>query len=231
MNLLTIEKQRNIIIGILKPALVAEGYEYFVRDGGNDTFIKQTEFGSSSFYIYFKKYGDADYSGALLSFKFVEQIVMEVGDPNIDYSQRLKTNDFSQWTVLDQNSGLRYDTINSPIRESAQAIAFANAYLQYIQTAGLAFIEKYSYLPNVLTEMDRLEKEGKLWHEILNGLADHLFRGLIISKLCNDTAFLSKLEFCDHKFYNAPHLVEWIPYYEKLKERLKELEPKYITNG
>ena len=75
--------------------------------------------------------------------------------------------------------------------------------------------------------MDNLENQGKYWKEILVGLADYDFRGLIISKLCNDPNFDTKVKSRDEIFYKIPQLSEWIPYYEKLKERLKTIEPKY----
>ncbi|MGV4528957.1 hypothetical protein [Ornithobacterium rhinotracheale] len=73
--------------------------------------------------------------------------------------------------------------------------------------------------------MDELTAQGKYWHEILSGSADYLFRGLIISKLCNDPNYNEKIKYTDKIFYDKPD--EWIPYYEKLKERLKSVEPKY----
>ena len=73
--------------------------------------------------------------------------------------------------------------------------------------------------------MDELQAEGKYWSEILSGCEDNLFRGLIISKLCNDKNYNKKIEYVDSIFYESPD--EWIPYYEKLKERLKSVEPIY----
>ena len=96
---------------------------------------------------------------------------------------------------------------------------------EYIQTDGQKFIETYSYLPNILKKMDELQAEGKYWSEILSGCEDNLFRGLIISKLCNDKNYNKKIEYVDSIFYESPD--DWIPYYEKLKERLKSVEPIY----
>jgi hypothetical protein len=91
----------------------------------------------------------------------------------------------------------------------------------------LEFTEYYSHLPNVLAEMNRLEAEGKYWNGILGGLADYLFRGLIISKLCNDDDFERKVQYCDEKLNSRPSLAIWLPYYEKLKARLQNLQPMY----
>ena len=72
--------------------------------------------------------------------------------------------------------------------------------------------------------MDRLEAEGLYWKEILSGGPDYLFRGVIISKLCNDPQYDQKLSFVDSLMQD---LDEWQPYWEKLKAVLHTIEPKY----
>jgi hypothetical protein len=106
-------------------------------------------------------------------------------------------------------------------------VEYAETVKKYIETDGQKFIKHYSHLPNILAEMDRLEKEGKDWNEILSGMGDRLFRGLIISKLCNDSNFKEKENYCDRKFHTVVLLNNRLPYYNKLKERLKTLEPVY----
>ncbi|NOS94343.1 MAG: hypothetical protein HOP30_20710 [Cyclobacteriaceae bacterium] len=229
MDRVNSKEQLRIVFSILEPIMIKYGFIRCVVEN-LDTYSRKEPFGFSRIQFRFTQDGYLSFSKAVLSFFDVEKLIIDVKSPFNDYVPYIQKG-YLPSTIHDSQGLLNYDVSLNPIRFRDKAEAFGHAYAEYLQTAGLAFIEKYSYLPNVLAEMDRLEKEGKLWHEILNGLADYLFRGLIISKLCNDTAFLSKLEFCDHKFYNAPHLVEWIPYYEKLKERLKELEPRYTTNG
>ena len=78
--------------------------------------------------------------------------------------------------------------------------------------------------------MDELTAQGKTWQNmengILSGSLDAEFRGLIIAKLCNDPNFQKKVEMCDTVF-NESCYEEWLPYYEKLKEHLKSVEPIY----
>ena len=70
-----------------------------------------------------------------------------------------------------------------------------------------------------LRNRDALENEGKYWHEILGGGPEFFFRGLLISKFCNDPDFKRKIDYVDELFY--PNVSkEWIPYYEALKKRL-----------
>ncbi|WP_324025029.1 hypothetical protein QSV08_17675 [Maribacter sp. BPC-D8] len=74
--------------------------------------------------------------------------------------------------------------------------------------------------------MDCLEAEGKYWKEILVGGIDHLFRGLIISKLCDDPNFNVKLEKWDSVISQSKYKI-WHSYYNTLKEHLKTIEPIY----
>ena len=78
--------------------------------------------------------------------------------------------------------------------------------------------------------MDELTAQGKTWQNrengILSGSLDAEFRGLIIAKLCNDPNFQKKVEMCDTVF-NESGYEDWLPYYEKLKEHLKSVEPIY----
>ncbi len=96
-----------------------------------------------------------------------------------------------------------------------------------MEMEGLPFIEHYSYLPNVLTEMNRLEKEGKYWHEILGGRLEHVFRGLIISKLCNDYDYERKFKRWEEIICGNSKYEKWYPYLKKLKEKLATLKPIY----
>ena len=74
--------------------------------------------------------------------------------------------------------------------------------------------------------MDELVDTGGYWSDLLTGGVSHLFKGLIISKLCNDPNFYNKIIFVDNIFATED-ISEYLPYYEKLKERLKSVEPIY----
>ena len=78
--------------------------------------------------------------------------------------------------------------------------------------------------------MDELTAQGKTWQNmengILSGSLDAQFRGLIISKLCNDIGFDDKISMCN-EIFSREQYKDWLPYYEKLKEHLKSVEPIY----
>jgi len=163
-----------------------------------------------------------------IGFKKVENIIVEIGLPNRDLSKIALGDDYLD-TVFDNDFVDSYKQIklNVDLSTIEGFRQWGHLIVDYAQGPGQAFIDTYSYLPNVLKEMDRLEAEGKYWKEILVGLADYDFRGLIISKLCSDPNFEEKVASRDEVFYNVPQLKDWIPYYNKLKERLKTIEPIY----
>jgi hypothetical protein len=53
------------------------------------------------------------------------------------------------------------------------------------------------------------------------------FRGLIISKLCNDPHFEHKVAKIEGEFHEDESDKPWWPYLDRLKEILPTIEPKY----
>ena len=109
------------------------------------------------------------------------------------------------------------------------ANAYLDWYISYLLGEGLEFLNYYSYLPNVLKKMDELDKTNTYWGKkevgILPwGAAD--FIGLVISKLCNDPKYEKKLERFN-AYYSKDENEEDLPAFEKLKEILERVEPRY----
>ena len=118
------------------------------------------------------------------------------------------------------HSGIGYN-----VETKEELVFFTDWIINYLKNDGEKFIEKFTHLPNVLKEMDNLENEGKYWNEILVGGPEFLFRGLIISKLCNDEKYENKLLYVESLLKSMAD--EYLPYFEKLKSRLENLQPKY----
>lgn len=215
------EIKNNILIQ-LKEELPKLGFHYYPNKHA-PLFSKPILHGkSSSFFLNFKSYGAIAISELHISIDEIESVIKEVGLPNseivfknntvlstIKHNKFLPNGDRYEWKILDQ----------------ADLLFFKNWLLNYLNTKGFEFVEHYSFLPNVLAKMNQLIEEGKYWGEILSGSDDNLFRGLIISKLCNDNHFDKKMEYVEKIFKENPD--EWLPYFEKLKEKLKTIEPKY----
>lgn len=217
--MLTKKEKKEYVFKKLDEVLKPQGYKGF-KTGGDPCYIINKENYRCKFYLNFSDMGDLYFSKYSMSIKQVESIVEEISSPN-DTSHLDKERYISP-TILDTSKNSYLYKI---IETQKELEDFTNWVIDYLEKEGKHFIETYSYLPNILKKMDELQAEGKYWSEILFGSEENLFRGLIISKLCNDKNYDKKIEYVDSIFYETPD--DWIPYYEKLKERLKSVEPIY----
>ena len=194
------------------------------KSGGDPAYLLKFEDRVISFFMNFKDAQWIAISGIKISILLVEQYIIEIfGKDYIMEKYFYDKKKYFLTTINDKNFTNKFDSIE--LNTEYEIINFTNWYIKYLKTDGQKFIETYSYLPNILKKMDELQAEGKYWSEILSGCEDNLFRGLIISKLCNDKNYNKKIEYVDSIFYESPD--DWLPYYEKLKERLKSVEPIY----
>ncbi|APU09574.1 hypothetical protein A5M85_04520 [Cellulophaga lytica] len=224
------QTSKNILFSNLNIFLQPKGF--FLRDNPNDPrYINITENGATYIYFNFDNSGSIYSSGFLTSLNEIENIILEIGLPTIILDEYISRKYFLT-TIKDSffdkcfNEKYRHYSFKS----EAEVQEFSDWLIHYLNTKGFAFVEHYSFLPNVLAKMNQLIEEGKYWADILSGNDDNLFRGLIISKLCNDNHFDKKMEYVEKIFRENPD--EWLPYFEKLKEKLKTLEPKYnATDG
>ncbi len=199
------------------------------KAGGDPAYLLKLDDRVISFFMNFK---DAEWiaiSGIKISILEVEKYLIEAfGKGYIMDKYFFDEKKYFLTTINDKNFTNIYDGIE--INSENEIINFTHWYINYLETSGKKFIETYSYLPNVLRKMDELDVKGKTWQDreegILSGSLDAQFRGLIISKLCNDRNYLKKIEYCDNIF-NIDTRKDWLPYYEKLKERLNTVEPIY----
>lgn len=222
---------RQIALSTLKVYFDKLGYTLISIPNLTDDFEKKTDFGLIKVGFYFKDNGYHVFNKVSISFLEVECIIIDIKNPHNDFSSQIENGDYHLSTVYDYQTILPYDeplTKKSvKVKNAIDLELMVARIIDYMDGKGLQFIEKYNSLSTVLAEMNRLEKEGRYWNEeILLGGSDSFFRGLIISKLCNDIEFDKKVQMVDKLFYedlNDP----WIPYYERLKERMKTIEPKY----
>ena len=115
--------------------------------------------------------------------------------------------------------------------DSPEAVnAYLDWYIGYLLGEGQEFLDYYSYLPNVLKKMDELEGKNICWSDKHYGILDWGrnadFIGIIISKLCNDSKYDEKLERLN-AYYSEDENEEDLPVFEKLKEILEHVEPRY----
>jgi hypothetical protein len=224
--MLTKKEKKEYVFKRLDEILKPQGY-YLVKTGLDPLYVLKENNYIVNVGFNFKDMGQIAFSKIFISIKCVEEIIFEIKKPNQDYSF-IDNKKYFLLTVFDKETKMPdgyYGGIGYDVNTQEELEFFTEWILNYLKTDGQKFIENYSYLPNILKKMDELQTEGKYWSEILSGCEDNLFRGLIISKLCNDKNYNKKIEYVDSIFYESPD--DWLPYYEKLKEHLKSVEPIY----
>lgn len=220
-------EQKKLVLAHIDPVLKSAGYKIRHSDGVR-YYLNQNGL-TISWVLIFYNMSFIDSQGVQVTHQEVEEILQRVADENYPRSWDIHRQTLLTPTIIDNAFIDAFDTVI--IRDEAQADAVATSYLDYILGAGKDFVERYSYLPNVLKRMHELVAEGLSWQYegegILYGGIDAFLRGLIISKLCNDPNFDAKLADCDERFRGEAYK-RWVPYYEKLKaEILPTIEPKY----
>ena len=196
-----------------------------IKTGGDPTYVLKTKNFVVTFFMNFLDVGGIDISGIRMSILEVENHIINlfgkqyISDKYFYDEKRYFLDTISDKRRLDKFS-------NVELKTEIEVLEFVQWYINYFEKEGKHFIETYSYLPNILKKMDELVDTGGYWSDLLTGGVPHLFRGLIISKLCNDPNFYNKIIFVDNIFATED-ISEYLPYYEKLKERLKSVEPIY----
>ena len=196
-----------------------------IKTGGDPTYVLKTKDFVVTFFMNFLDVGGIDISGIRMSILEVENHIINlfgkqyICDKYFYDEKRYFLDTISDKKRLDKFS-------NVELKTEIEVLDFVQWYINYFEKEGKHFIETYSYLPNILKKMDELVDTGGYWSDLLTGGVPHLFKGLIISKLCNDPNFYNKMIFVDNIFATED-ISEYLPYYEKLKERLKSVEPIY----
>ena len=196
-----------------------------IKTGGDPTYVLKTKNFVVTFFMNFLDVGGIDISGIRMSILEVENHIINlfgkqyICDKYFYDEKRYFLDTISDKKRLDKFS-------NVELKTEIEVLDFVQWYINYFEKEGKHFIETYSYLPNILKKMDELVDTGGYRSDLLTGGVPHLFKGLIISKLCNDPNFYNKMIFVDNIFATED-ISEYLPYYEKLKERLKSVEPIY----
>ena len=196
-----------------------------IKTGGDPTYVLKTKDFVVTFFMNFLDVGGIDISGIRMSILEVENHIINlfgkqyICDKYFYDEKRYFLDTISDKKRLDKFS-------NVELKTEIEVLNFIQWYINYFEKEGKHFIETYSYLPNILKKMDELVDTGGYWSDLLTGGVPHLFKGLIISKLCNDPNFYNKIIFVDNIFATED-ISEYLPYYEKLKECLKSVEPIY----
>lgn len=206
-----------------------EGNGYCYSTNGTEKFIKKTEnWIYSIIFNFYDNSTDHFNTTIFIHSKAVEDIILEVGMPNINL-ESYKNGENLLNTIRDKSN------LESFMKERAKInlenkegyIEWAELIIHYMSNGASDFMNQFNYLPNVLTAIEDIEKRGlKNYLEILLGGIDHLFRALIISKLCNDENYNKRKQRLDELILQ-PKYSSWHSYYKKLINLLEETTPTF----
>ena len=150
-------------------------------------------------------------------------------------------------TVLDKTNLRKYNDYGLETEDDVNMVV--DYFLGYLFGAVKKFVETYLYLPNIVRKMDELTSKNIYWMSggdisemSIVGRYDCFFRGLIISKLCNDPLFEDKVKFVEADIVET-ELIEdekeeehygcenFRRDFERMKEILPTIEPKYSMDS
>ena len=201
------------------------GYNIKKDINGEDMYIGLMTFLTNSLEV---SYGD------FIHLKKVEDIIVNVQYPNFNFSDFINKKSYLRTIKLSyfKDQGIKEKLFRTGLDWTEEdCIIFANNVIEYFENKVSPFFNYYTYFPNILAEMDKLESEGNDWNDGKNGIlmggGAAFFRGLIIAKLCNDANFEEKKLYVENIFNTEPVFEKWLPYYEKLKLHLATLDPIY----
>ena len=231
---------KKIILTRLDEVLKPLGYRREISDG--ITYLRVSDVYVDSFYL-IPIPRAIEGTGFYREHIEVSKILFEV-TRNIEYS-RIFIDEFKKekyiYTVYDYSVSSdwgRYGKDSFDLKsgywgrlDSPEAVnAYLDWFIGYLLGEGQEFLDYYSYLPNVLKKMDELDAANTNWWEDKVGILVQgpsiYFTGLIISKLCNDPKYDEKLERFN-AYYSEDENEEDLPAFEKLKEILEHIEPRY----
>ena len=217
-------EKRTQVFDSLTPILKPKGYKLY-RTGGDPCYIYYKNGIAIKIGFNFFNSGDITFSTFGITHYEVEDYILDL-DCFPETFKEKKRNHLP--TVYDWTSKGPFGFMGKTPEEIEKGIEHIK---RYINGDGQVFLDTYMHVPNILKRMDELEAKGITWQSrnecgILAGTLDAKFRGLIISKLCNDPKYNSKLSIVDRVF-EEPNYADWKPYYEKLKTALPTIPPKY----
>lgn len=219
-------EKKDFVFSKLSETLKTDDF-YLVKTGLDPTFVLKYKEYTVSFFLNFKDLGEIDFSRIRITFNNVEAVMFEIKLPDNDYAF-VDNKKYFLTTVEDKISAMPpgYSAGAGYKAETKEDVEFFTSWITaYLENDGKKFIEKFTCLPAILKEMDRLEKQGRYWNEILSGGPEFLFRGLIISRLCGDEKYDGKVLYVEGLL--AAMADEYLPYFEKLKLKLESLAPEF----
>ena len=228
---------KKIVFKRLDAELKPLGWKAY-KSGYNPTYVLDGKLYKVSFYMGFSV-GKIGFSYISMKINEIELYVSEcIGNTEVIPGNGMIIDDKTVFRkTLDENTFL--NKYNDYVIETEDDVNMVVDYfLDYLFGTAKKFVETYLYLPNIVRKMEELDNANISWVHYEKGLLfgnfDGHFRGLIISKLCNDPLFQDKVKRVEYWLYEHKEAYlhkRFIPYYEKLKQLLPIIEPKYSMDS
>ncbi len=229
---------KKIVFKRLDAELKPLGWKRVCDSGHNPIYVFDNSFYKVKFDIQFVK-EPIEFFPIELAIKEVEPYITEcIGDTEwrpgdgilIDNKTMFRT------TIEDKTNLEKYN--DHVVKTEDDVNMVVDYFLEYLFGTAKKFVETYLYLPNIVRKIEDFISEDIDWNynedAELFGRYDGYFRGLIISKLCNDPKFEEKFKYVDDMFqeYGANFWGgNFSSDYEKLKQLLPTIEPKYSMDS
>lgn len=214
--MVSLEKGKRILFNQLLGWIKEKGFKYTTQ--GGEKFTKETDDWIYSIaFNFYENSTDHFTSTLMMHSKVVEGVILEVGMPNINLETYRKGENIL-YTLHDQNNLEPYMKKRAEINLEHESgyIEWADLIKAYMGNEAQVFSHQFSSLQNILLQIEDVEQRGlKNYLEIIVGGIDHLFRVLIISKLCGDENYHLRKKRFDH-IVLQPKYSSWHPYYNKL---------------
>ena len=237
-------EKKKIVFKRLDAELKPLGWKRVCDSGHNPIYVFDNSFYKVKFDIQFVK-EPIEFFPIELAIKEVEPYITEcIGDTEwipgrgilIDNKTMFRT------TIKDKTNLEKYNDYVVKTEDDVNMVV--DYFLDYLFGTAKKFVETYLYLPNIVRKMDELTSNNVYWmcgyrvNEMsIVGRYDCYFRGLIISKLCNDPLYEDKLQFVETELIEDEKEEEYYRWknfrrdFERMKEILPTIEPKYSMDS
>lgn len=215
--MITLREGKNILFENINQWFNSHGY--CLKDSGDGQFLKETEYWIYAIGFNFFHNTNKHFNTTIrMHSKDVEALILECGIPNINLDS-YKKGDNLLFTVHDKENLKSYMSKMKTIdlTKSEGYLEWSKLILSYMSNEANDFIGRYSYMPNILQAIENIESEGhQNYLALIEGGVDHLFRVLIVSKLCGDEGYDNRIKKLEELILK-PKYSEWHDHFERLK--------------
>lgn len=231
--MINVRAQKNLVIPIVEDLLGKHGFCSTKQE--ELLFVKEEAERVIKISFYFTNTGLSGNTLYSITFKKVEDIIFKVGLANNNLLDSTNKYDILS-TIYDNESAYTYtdrplkigyseENLRKKVESFKDVESWIQAFGTYVLHDGNDFLSRYSNLFSLNRKLTELRITGqKKYSTLLLGGIDHLFRALIISKLCRDPHHVEKEKYFDSLILQNRYSM-WHKNYEDLKLLLLDVKP------